>query len=147
MSIFANIFRSLPANRPSGGGGSLAAPRQMPTSISSIFDLIRPQAPAQFDVTQAQGSKPKNYRPTSISMTGVPVASVFGLASANQLPSQVFDVTAAQGTKAKNYRPTQISMNAPTVAGPAAMQEMLALMQTARRPTPFAPFGQTQGQY
>ena len=146
MSIFANLMRSLPANRPSGGGASLAAPREMPTSVSSIFDIIRPQAPAQFDVRAAQGTKPKNYVPTAINMSGIPVASVFGLPGANPLPDQIFDVTAASGTKPKNYKPTQITMNAPTAAGPAAMQQMLALMRTARGATPFAPLGQMQGQ-
>lgn len=146
MSIFSNIIRAISANRPTGSSATFAAPRQLPTSISSIFDLIRPPEQAQFNVTQAQGHKAKNYRPVSMNMSGIPVAAVFGLPSANQLPDQVFNVTPAQGHKAKNYRPTQISMNAPTAAGPAAMQEMLALMRTARSATPFAPFGQTQGQ-
>jgi hypothetical protein len=79
-------------------------------------------------------------------MSGIPVAAVFGLPGANPMPDQIFDVTAASGTKPKNYKPTQISMNAPTAAGPAAMQQMLALMRTARGATPFAPLGQMQGQ-
>jgi hypothetical protein len=75
-------------------------------------------------------------------MTGIPVASVFGLSSASAVPQDVFTVTPASGTRARNYQPTQISMNAPSLAGPAAMQQMLAMMQNNSGATPFAPFGQ-----
>lgn len=135
--------------------GAAAAPRaqpqgffarpQMPPQGGSIFDMLRVPQQAQFNVQAAQGTKPKKYRPTQISMSNVPVAAVFGLPSANQLPDNVFNVTQASGTKPKNYRPTQISMNAPSPAGPAAMQQMLALMGGGLRATPFAPFGQGQG--
>jgi hypothetical protein len=140
-SLFDNIMRSLntPASRQ--GSGTTAAPQAMPQNVSSIFDLIRPPQQAQFNVQEAQGTKPKNYQPASISMTGIPVASVFGLPGASAMPQDVFTVTPASGTKAKNYRPTQISMNAPSLAGPAAMQQMLAMMQNTSA-TPFAPYGQ-----
>lgn len=121
--------------------GTTAAPQAMPQNVSSIFDLIRPPQQAQFNVQEAQGTKPKNYQPASISMAGIPVASVFGLPGASATPQDVFTVTPASGTKAKNYRPTQISMNAPSLAGPAAMQQMLAMMQNTSA-TPFAPYGQ-----
>lgn len=113
-------------------------------NATSIFDLIRPPQQAQFNVTQASGSKPKNYKPVQIGVSGMPVASVFALPGANPLPQQVFNVTAAQGTDPKKYKPTQISMNAPQLAGPQAMQQMLALMG-GMNPTPFAPNGQGQG--
>jgi hypothetical protein len=143
MSIFDNILRAF-QNRPTGGGGAtLAAPRQLPQNVQSIFDILRPPQNATFDVQAASGRKPKGYVPTAINMSNIPVASVFSMPGANPLPQQIFDVQAAQGTKPKGYRPTQIQMNAPQAAGPLAMQQMLALMQTARGATPFAPFGQT----
>jgi hypothetical protein len=113
----------------------------MPQNVSSIFDMIRAPQQAQFNVQAAQGTKPENYQPTAISMSGVPVASVFGLPGASAVPQNVFNVTPASGTKAKNYTPTQISMNAPSLAGPAAMQQMLAMMKNTSA-TPFAPYGQ-----
>lgn len=140
-SLFDNIMRSLntPASRQ--GSGTTAAPREMPQNGSSIFDLIRVPQQAQFNVQAAQGTRPRNYQPTSISMSGVPVASVFGLPGASDMPQDVFTVTPASGTRARNYQPTQISMNAPSLAGPAAMQQMLAMMQNTSA-TPFAPYGQ-----
>jgi hypothetical protein len=130
-------MRSLntPSSRQSSG--TTAAPQTMPQNAMSIFDMIRPPQQAQFNVQAAQGTRPRNYQPTSISMTGIPVASVFGLSSASAVPQDVFTVTPAS-----NYQPTQISMNAPSLAGPAAMQQMLAMMQNNSGATPFAPFGQ-----
>lgn len=105
----------------------------------SIFDLVGAPQPAQFDVTAASGTKPKNYQPTQVEMTGVPTPSVFAL-NPGALPQNAFDVTAASGTKPKNYQPTQVTMNAPQLAGPQAMQQMLALMRGTA--TPFSPYGQ-----
>jgi hypothetical protein len=108
----------------------------------SIFDLlVRPQQ-AQFDVKAATGTKPKNYTPASVTMSGLPAASVFAF-NPGALPQQAFTVIPASGTKAKNYKPAQVQMNAPSLAGPEAMQQMLALMRGTA--TPFSPFGQGQG--
>ena len=140
--MFTNLIQKLLQNLP-----QKAAPPPafaMPTlnqNATSIFDLIRPPQQAQFDVTAAQGTKPKNYVPVKVGMSGIPVASVFAMPGANPLPQQVFNVTPASGTKPKNYRPVQVSMNAPQLAGPVAMQQMLALMG-GLNPTPFAPNGQ-----
>lgn len=140
-SLFDKIMQSIkmPSSRQSSG--TTAAPQAMPQNVSSIFDMIRAPQQAQFNVQAAQGAKPKNYQPTAISMSGIPVASVFGLQGASAIPQDVFNVTPASGAKAKNYRPVQISMNAPSLAGPAAMQQMLAMMQNTSA-TPFAPYGQ-----
>lgn len=141
-SLFDKIMQSIKTPTSGQSFGTTAAPQAMPQNVSSIFDLIRVPQQAQFNVQAAQGSKPKDYKPTAISMSGIPVASVFGLPGASAMPQNVFNVTPASGTKAKNYRPTQISMNAPSLAGPAAMQQMLALMGNNNGATPFAPFGQ-----
>lgn len=116
-----------------------AAPQPNPRSIFDL--LIRPQ-PAQFNVRQATGTKPKNYTPASVTMSGLPAASVFAF-NPGALPQQAFTVIPASGTKPKNYRPAQVLMNAPSLAGPGAMQQMLAMMRGVA--TPFAPFGQRQG--
>lgn len=118
---------------------------QAPTlnrNATSIFDLIGVPQQAQFDVRQATGTKPKNYTPASVTMSGLPAASVFAF-NPGALPQQPFTVIPASGTKAKNYKPAQVIMNAPSLAGPSAMQQMLALMQGGA--TPFAPYGQGQG--
>ena len=140
-SLFDKIMQSIKMPTSRQSYGTTAAPQAMPQNVSSIFDLIRAPQQAQFHVQAAQGTKPKNYQPTAISMSGVPVASVFGLPGASAMPQDVFNVTPASGTKAKNYTPTQISMNAPSLAGPAAMQQMLAMMKNTSA-TPFAPYGQ-----
>lgn len=141
-SLFEKLLKSIktPVDRKSYG--TTAAPMAMPANAASIFDMIRPPQQAQFDVRAAQGTKPKNYIPTAISMSGIPVASVFGLQGASAVPQNVFTVTPASGTKPKNYKPAQIAMNAPQMAGPAAMQQMLAMMGNRGGATPFAPFGQ-----
>lgn len=141
-SLFDKIMQSVKTAPSRQSYGTTAAPQAMPQNAMSIFDMIRAPQQAQFNVQAAQGTKPKNYQPTSISMTGIPVASVFGLSGASAVPQDVFTVTPASGTKAKNYKPTQISMNAPSLAGPAAMQQMLAMMSNNSSATPFAPFGQ-----
>ena len=141
-SLFDKIMQSIKTPTSGQGVGTTAAPQAMPQNVSSIFDLIRVPQQAQFNVQAAQGTKPKNYKPTTISMTGMPVASVFGLPSASAMPQNVFTVTPASGTKPKNYKPTQIAMNAPSLAGPAAMQQMLAMMGNNYGATPFAPYGQ-----
>lgn len=119
---------------------------QTPTvnaNAKSIFDLIAPpKQQAQFDVQAATGTKPKNYTPTSVTMSGMPAASVFAF-NPGALPQQAFTVIPASGTKPKDYKPGQVIMNAPSLAGPSAMQQMLALMQGGA--TPFAPYGQGQG--
>ena len=138
--MLAQILSRLPtrsAPQPMRSG-TFAAPT-MPQNVRSIFDLIRAPQPAQFAVTPASGTKPKNYRPTQVAMTGIPAPTVFAL-NPSALPQNAFDITPARGSKPKNYRPTQITMNAPQLAGPQAMQQMLALMQG--NATPFAPFGQ-----
>lgn len=142
MNLFDTIAASIKKAAPGASGMSLSAP-QLNTSARSIFEMFGiPQQP-QFDVTAATGTKPKNYTPASINVSGAPVASVFAMPGANTLPDQIFNVTPASGTKPKNYRPASISMNAPTIAGPAAMQQMLAMMQATRSgATPFAPYGQ-----
>lgn len=117
------------------------APRINPNA-TSIFDLLGIPQQAQFNVQAATGAKPKNYTPTSVSMSGMPPASVFAF-NPGALPQQQFTVIPASGTKAKNYKPAQVVMNAPSLAGPGAMQQMLALMQGGA--TPFAPYGQGQG--
>lgn len=111
-------------------------------NATSIFDLIGVPQQAQFNVQAATGTKPKNYTPTSVTMSGLPSASVFAF-NPDALPQQAFTVIPASGTKAKNYKPAQVIMNAPSLAGPDAMQQMLALMRGGA--TPFAPFGQGQG--
>ena len=141
-SLFDKIMQSIKTPSSRQSFGTTAAPQAMPQNASSIFDMIRAPQQAQFNVQAAQGSKPSKYQPTSISMTGMPVASVFGLPGASAMPQDVFSVTPASGTKAKNYRPTQIAMNAPSLAGPAAMQQMLAMMGNNYGATPFAPYGQ-----
>jgi hypothetical protein len=140
--LFEKILKNIkmPVDRKSYG--TTAAPMQMPANVSSIFDMLRVPQQAQFDVRAAQGTKPSKYNPTAISMSGIPVASVFGLPGASAMPQNVFTVTPASGTKPKNYKPAQIAMNAPSVAGPAAMQQMMALMGNNYGATPFAPFGQ-----
>ena len=140
-SLFDKIMQSIKMPTSRQSFGSTAAPQAMPQNVSSIFDMIRAPQQAQFNVQAAQGTKPKNYQPTAISMSGIPTASVFGLPGASAVPQNVFNVTPASGTKAKNYTPTQISMNAPSLAGPAAMQQMLAMMKNTSA-TPFAPYGQ-----
>lgn len=140
-SLFDKIMQSIKMPTSRQSYGTTAAPQAMPQNVSSIFDMIRAPQQAQFNVQAAQGTKPKNYQPTTISMSGVPVASVFGLPGASAMPQDVFNVTPASGTKAKNYTPAQISMNAPSLAGPAAMQQMLAMMKNTSA-TPFAPYGQ-----
>jgi hypothetical protein len=140
-SLFDKIMQSIKMPTSRQSYGTTAAPQAMPQNVPSIFDMIRAPQQAQFNVQAAQGTKPKNYQPTAISMSGVPVASVFGLPGASAMPQDVFNVTPASGTKAKNYTPTQISMNAPSPAGPAAMQQMLAMMKNTSA-TPFAPYGQ-----
>lgn len=111
-------------------------------NATSIFDMIAPAQQAQFNVQAATGTKPKNYTPASVTMSGLPAASVFAF-NPGALPQQPFTVIPASGTKAKNYKPAQVIMNAPSLAGPSAMQQMLALMQGGA--TPFAPYGQGQG--
>jgi hypothetical protein len=111
----------------------------------SIFDLIRAPQQAQFNVQQAQGTRPKNFRPAQIGMSNVPMASVFNLLGAGRQSASPFTVTPSSGTRPKNFRPAQISMNAPSPAGPAAMMQMLALMRGGFGASPFAPFGQGQG--
>jgi hypothetical protein len=140
-SLFDKIMQSIKTPSSRQSFGTTAAPQAMPQNASSIFDMIRAPQQAQFNVQAAQGAKAKNYQPTTISMTGMPVASVFGLPGASAMPQDVFSVTPATGAKAKNYKPTQIAMNAPSLAGPAAMQQMLAMMQNTSA-TPFAPYGQ-----
>lgn len=140
-SLFDKIIQSIKAPSSRQSFGTTAAPQAMPQNVSSIFDMIRAPQQAQFNVQAAQGAKPKNYQPTAISMSGIPVASVFGLSGASAMPQDVFTVAPATGAKAKNYKPTQIAMNAPSLAGPAAMQQMLAMMQNTSA-TPFAPYGQ-----
>ena len=111
----------------------------------SIFNMIRPpQQQPQFDVQAARGTKPGNYRPTAITMSNTPMPAVFSLMGRPQ-PANTFEVTPASGTRPGRYTPTQISMNAPSPAGPAAMQQMLAMMGGGFGATPFAPFGQGQG--
>lgn len=141
-SLFDKIIQSIKTPTSRQSYGTTAAPQAMPQNVSSIFDMIRAPQQAQFNVQAAQGTKGKNYQPTAISMTGIPVASVFGLPGASAMPQDVFSVTPATGTKGKNYKPTQIAMNAPSLAGPAAMQQMLAMMSNNSSATPFAPFGQ-----
>lgn len=129
-----------PAAPKSVSSASFAVP-QMNMNAQSIFDLMRAPQQPQFNVTQATGTKPKNYVPASINVSGMPVASVFGLPGAAPMPDNVFTVTPASGTKPKNYKPATISMNAPQLAGPQAMQQMLEMMR-GFSPTPFAPYGQ-----
>lgn len=117
-----------------------AQPQQQPGM--SIFDLIRAPQQAQFNVQQAQGTKPKNYQPARVGMSNIPMPSVFALLGAGRQGVNPFTVTPASGTRPSNYRPAQISMNAPTLAGPAAMQQMLALMGGGFRRSPF---GQVRG--
>lgn len=140
-SLFDKIMQSIKMPTSRQSFGTTAAPQAMPQNVSSIFDMIRAPQQAQFNVQAAQGTNPKGYKPTAISMSGIPVASVFGLQGASAMPQNVFNVTPASGTKPKNYKPAQISMNAPSLAGPAAMQQMLAMMQNTSA-TPFAPYGQ-----
>lgn len=144
--LFQNILQLL-GKLPKKGATPPPPQFATPTinqNATSIFDLIRPPQQAQFNMTPASGSKPKNYTPVKVGVSGMPAASVFALPGAGALPQQVFNVTPASGTKPKNYKPTQISMNAPQLAGPQAMQQMLALMG-GMNPTPFAPNGQGQG--
>lgn len=133
--------RQAPAARPQT---SFAAPQQIDmSSVSSIFDLIRAPQQAQFDVTQASGTKPKNYKPVQIAMNNIPLPTVFSLMGAGQQMASPFTVTPASGTKPKNYKPVSIEMNAPQMAGPQAMQQMLAMMsQAGYGATPFSPYGQ-----
>ena len=149
MSLFAKLAQlvdSLPTKQPKPTKAPVQpstfgyAQPSMNMGAMSIFDLIRPPQQPQFDVTAASGTKPKNYRPVQVGMSGLPAPSVFALLGDSALPQNVFTVTPASGTKPKNYRPTQIDMNAPSIAGPQAMQQMLAMMQATR--SPFAPFGQ-----
>lgn len=146
---------------PSGGAPRrpfmpMPMPRQMPMPEQvqmpgqgqgpSIFDLLRPpQQMPQFNVQNSQGTKPKNYIPAQVSMSDTPMPAVFNMPGAGAMPSQFFNVTPSSGTKPKNFRPAQIQMNAPSPAGPAAMQQMLALMGGGFGATPFSPFGQGQG--
>ena len=145
-NFFDTILKILDKRRsPSqsyGVTGTTAAPRAMPQNISSIFDLIQLPQQARFNTQAAQGTNPGSYKPTAISMTGIPVASVFGLPGASAMPQNVFNVAPPRGTNPKNYKPAQIAMNAPSLAGPAAMQQMLALMGKKNGATPFAPYGQ-----
>jgi hypothetical protein len=141
-SLFDKIMQSVKTAPSRQSYGTTAAPQAMPQNAMSIFDMIRAPQQAQFNVQAAQGAKAKNYQPTTISMTGMPVASVFGLPGASAMPQDVFSVTPATGAKAKNYKPAQIAMNAPSLAGPSAMQQMLAMMGNNRSASPFAPFGQ-----
>lgn len=140
--MFSNLFQKLLQNLPQKVAPSpqFAAPAINPNA-NSIFGLIQPPQQAQFNMTPASGTKPKNYVPVQVGMSGMPAASVFAMPGAGVLPQQVFNVTPASGTKPKNYKPTQITMNAPQLAGPQAMQQMLALMG-GMNPTPFAPNGQ-----
>lgn len=129
--------RQTPAARPQT---SFAAPSFDAVNATSIFDLIRPQGQAQFTVNPAKGSKPGSYTPVKIGMNEIPLPTVFALAQ--QTPVSPFTVTAASGGQ-KNYKPVSIQMNAPQVAGPQAMQQMLALMsQVGYGATPFSPYGQ-----
>lgn len=142
MSLFSNIaalLSKLPSREQAQPQFNFAAPQLNPNAMS-IFDLIRPPQQAQFNVTAAQGTKPKNFRPGSVTMSGIPAAAVFSMPGANPLPQQVFSVTPASGTKPKNYTPTKVTMNAPTIAGPQAMQQMLAMM--GGLPNPFGTNGQ-----
>ena len=120
-------------------------PQPVQPQPMSIFDLIRAPQQAQFNVQQAQGTKPKNFRPAQIGMSNVPMPSVFNLLGAGRQSASPFTVTPSSGTRPKNFRPAQISMNAPSPAGPAAMMQMLALMRGGFGASPFAPFGQGQG--
>ncbi len=133
--------QQVPAARPQT---SFAAPQRIDaSSVSSIFDLIRVPQQAQFDVTAASGTKPKNYKPVQIAMNNIPLPTVFSLMGAGQPIASPFTVTPASGTKPKNYKPTSIEMNAPQMAGPQAMQQMLAMMsQAGYGATPFSPYGQ-----
>lgn len=147
MSLFTRLLEQLNAKRQASAARpqtSFAAPRQMDmSSVSSIFDLIGPQAQAQFNVTPATGSKPKNYTPVKVGMNNIPLPSVFALMGGGQQMESPFTVTAATGTKPKNYKPVSIEMNAPQMAGPQAMQQMLAMMsQAGYGATPFSPYGQ-----
>lgn len=136
LQLLKNLPQQQPARAP-----AYQAP-VLNRNATSIFDMIAPQQQAQFDVQAATGTKPKNYTPTSVTMSGVPSASVFAF-NPGALPQQAFTVIPASGTKPKNYKPGQVIMNAPSLAGPSAMQQMLALMQGGA--TPFAPYGQGQG--
>lgn len=140
--MFSNLIQKLLQNLPQKAAPPPAfATPTLNQNATSIFDLIRAPQQGQFNVTPATGSKPKNYTPVKVGMSGIPVASVFAMPGANPLPQQVFNVTPASGSKPKNYKPTQVSMSAPQLAGPVAMQQMLALMG-GLNPTPFAPNGQ-----
>lgn len=141
-SLFDQILSGLTSS-PSQSNAAAAAPSAFPAqNISSIFDLVRVPSPGQFNVTAASGTKPKNYKPTQINMSGIPTPSVFSLLGLGDTVADPFTVTPASGTKPKNYKPVQISMNMPSLAGPEAMQQMLAMMGNNYGATPFAPNGQ-----
>lgn len=120
-----------PVQMPMGGSGN-----------PNFFSMMAPPQGATFDVTAAQGTKPKNYTPVGVSMSNIPGPSMLGAAGV-QAPMGAFQVTNATGTKPKNYTPVSVAMMAPSPVGAANMQQVLQMMGGAA-PTPFAPYGQGQ---
>lgn len=139
MSDFGQMFN--------GGGRQMSALGQAASAIDEAAQqapaatpvaMIQPPSFGGFNVTDARGTKPGNYRPTQLAFdTPTPsVLQMFGLGGGGS-----FDVTPASGGKPKNYRPMELNMTAPQPVGAQNLQQILMAMNSGQ----LAPFGTRQG--
>lgn len=125
MTDMARLYDS---SRAAPAAADPAQPAAGPQGVSpSTMQLIAPPQAGNFNITNAQGSKAKNYRPASMTMDvpGPSALAALGLLPQRNTP---FQITAPQGYKAKNYKPAQMVVNAPSAVGPSGMMQVLAMM-------------------